>query len=65
MTPDPVTDIQEARVLAIFGDSITTDHISPAGNIKATSPAGEVPDRASGAPGRTSTATAPGAAITK
>ena len=40
MTPEPVTDVQEARVLAIFGDSITTDHISPAGNIKATSPAG-------------------------
>ena len=31
MTPEPVTDIIEARVLAIFGDSITTDHISPAG----------------------------------
>ena len=41
MTPDAVTDIQEARVLAIFGDSITTDHISPAGNIKASSPAGQ------------------------
>ncbi len=41
MTPDPVVDIQEARVLAIFGDSITTDHISPAGNIKASSPAGQ------------------------
>jgi len=40
MTPDPITDIQEARVLAIFGDSITTDHISPAGSIRATSPAG-------------------------
>jgi aconitate hydratase len=40
MTPEPVTDIVEARVLAIFGDSITTDHISPAGNIRATSPAG-------------------------
>jgi aconitate hydratase len=40
MTPEPVTDIQEARILAIFGDSITTDHISPAGNIKASSPAG-------------------------
>ena len=40
MTPEPVTDIVEARVLAIFGDSITTDHISPAGSIKATSPAG-------------------------
>jgi aconitate hydratase len=40
MTPDPVTDIQEARILAIFGDSITTDHISPAGSIRPTSPAG-------------------------
>jgi aconitate hydratase len=41
MTPEPVTDIVEARILAIFGDSITTDHISPAGNIRKTSPAGE------------------------
>jgi aconitate hydratase len=41
MTPDPVTDIIEARILGIFGDSITTDHISPAGNIRKTSPAGE------------------------
>ncbi len=41
MTPAPVTDIKEARVLAVFGDSITTDHISPAGNIRKTSPAGE------------------------
>jgi aconitate hydratase len=40
MTPEPVTDIVEARVLAIFGDSITTDHISPAGSIRASSPAG-------------------------
>jgi aconitate hydratase len=40
MEPKPVTDIVEARVLAVFGDSITTDHISPAGSIKATSPAG-------------------------
>ncbi|HVV28601.1 MAG TPA: aconitate hydratase AcnA [Rhizomicrobium sp.] len=38
--PAPVEDIRGARVLAVFGDSITTDHISPAGNIKATSPAG-------------------------
>ncbi|HKD47278.1 MAG TPA: aconitate hydratase AcnA [Rhizomicrobium sp.] len=38
--PTPLTDVQGARVLALFGDSITTDHISPAGNIKATSPAG-------------------------
>jgi len=41
MTPEPVTDIVEARILAIFGDSITTDHISPAGNIRKSSPAGE------------------------
>jgi aconitate hydratase len=41
MEPDPVTDIVEARILGVFGDSITTDHISPAGSIKATSPAGE------------------------
>ena len=41
MTAEPVTDIVEARVLAIFGDSITTDHISPAGSIKASSPAGQ------------------------
>ena len=41
MTPDPVTDIVGARVLALFGDNITTDHISPAGNIKKASPAGE------------------------
>jgi aconitate hydratase len=42
MTPQPavVTDIHGARVLAVLGDSITTDHISPAGNIKAQGPAG-------------------------
>ena len=39
--PTPVTDIANARVLAILGDSVTTDHISPAGNIKADSPAGK------------------------
>ncbi|MEI8595675.1 aconitate hydratase AcnA [Photobacterium sp. Hal280] len=36
----PLKDIENAAILAIFGDSITTDHISPAGNIKADSPAG-------------------------
>ncbi len=41
MTPDPIKDVIEARILGIFGDSITTDHISPAGNIRKTSPAGE------------------------
>jgi aconitate hydratase len=39
--PAPVQDISGARVLAILGDSVTTDHISPAGNIKADSPAGK------------------------
>ncbi|HLY35070.1 MAG TPA: aconitate hydratase AcnA, partial [Jatrophihabitantaceae bacterium] len=38
--PSPVTDIDGARVLAKLGDSVTTDHISPAGSIKADSPAG-------------------------
>ena len=38
--PQPVSDISGARVLALLGDSVTTDHISPAGNIKADSPAG-------------------------
>ncbi|GAB2679566.1 aconitate hydratase [Thalassiella azotivora] len=38
--PSPVTDVQGARVLAKLGDSVTTDHISPAGAIKADSPAG-------------------------
>ncbi len=41
MEPRPVTDIEGARVLALFGDKITTDHISPAGSIKANSPAGK------------------------
>ena len=40
-TPDPVTDISGARVLALLGDSVTTDHISPAGNIKPGTPAAQ------------------------
>jgi len=39
--PQPVSDIAGARVLALLGDSVTTDHISPAGSIRADSPAGE------------------------
>jgi aconitate hydratase len=39
--PAPVTDILGARVLAVLGDSVTTDHISPAGSIKANGPAGQ------------------------
>jgi aconitate hydratase len=41
MTPAPLADIAGARVLALLGDSITTDHISPAGSIKVDSPAGQ------------------------
>ena len=40
-TPQPIADIEGARILALFGDKITTDHISPAGSIKAASPAGK------------------------
>lgn len=40
LEPQPVRDIAHARVLALLGDSVTTDHISPAGSIKADSPAG-------------------------
>ncbi|OYU48118.1 MAG: aconitate hydratase 1 [Rhizobiales bacterium PAR1] len=39
-TPKPITNLKGARILALFGDKITTDHISPAGSIKAASPAG-------------------------
>ncbi|TMM45842.1 aconitate hydratase AcnA [Qipengyuania marisflavi] len=41
MTPAPITDINDAKPLAILGDSVTTDHISPAGSIKEDSPAGK------------------------
>jgi len=40
MEPAPITDVAGAAILALFGDSITTDHISPAGAIRKTSPAG-------------------------
>ena len=49
--PKPVTDIVNARILGLFLDSITTDHISPAGNIRATSPGRQI---SAGAPGRAS-----------
>mgnify|MGYP002019083061 CR=1 FL=1 len=38
--PEPVEDIRDARILALLGDSVTTDHISPAGSFKPDSPAG-------------------------
>jgi aconitate hydratase len=41
MTPAPVTDVTNAKILALFGDSITTDHISPAGDIATAGPAGK------------------------
>jgi aconitate hydratase len=41
MEPEPLTDIVGARILGLFGDSITTDHISPAGDIAVASPAGK------------------------
>ncbi|MGM7643668.1 aconitate hydratase AcnA [Nocardia sp. JW2] len=44
MDPDPVTDIKGARVLALLGDSVTTDHISPAGPIKPGTPAAQYLD---------------------
>jgi aconitate hydratase len=41
LNPKPLSDIKKARVLAVLGDSVTTDHISPAGSIKKDSPAGK------------------------
>ncbi len=41
MEPEAIVDVVDARILALFGDKITTDHISPAGSIKLTSPAGK------------------------
>ena len=41
MEPEPPADVEGARVLAFLGDSVTTDHISPAGSIRPSSPAGE------------------------
>jgi aconitate hydratase len=50
-TPAPLTDIVDARVLAVLGDSVTTDHISPAGSIKKDSPAGRYLTERGVAPG--------------
>ena len=65
MTPKAlVAGVKDARIMALFGDSITTDHISPAGSIKANSPAGKyLSNRASSR--WTSTATARAAATTR
>ena len=63
--PKPVEPIEGARVLAVLGDSVTTDHISPAGAIKKDSPAGQLADRARRRGRATSTPTAPAAATTR
>ena len=63
--PTPVADIVGARVLAVLGDSVTTDHISPAGSIRPSSPAGRVPHRPRRGAARSSTPTGPGAATTR
>ena len=65
MTPAPLTDIVGARALAVFGDSITTDHISPAGRDQARQPGGQVSDRARACRGPSSTAMARAAATMK
>ena len=63
--PEPVTDIEGARVLLKLGDSVTTDHISPAGAIKKDSPAGTLPRRSTASASATSTPTARAAATTR
>ena len=65
MTPVPPGDIADARALAVFGDSITTDHISPAGRDQARQPGGQISGRARACRGPSSTATARGAATMK
>ena len=65
MSPTPVTDIVEARILAMFGDSITTDHISPAGSIKQDLARPATTCASTRCSPRTSTPTARGAATTR
>ncbi len=65
MEPGSFCDIRGARPLAIFGDSVTTDHISPAGAIKPTSPAGRYLLQRGVEQSRTSTPTARAAATTR
>ena len=50
--PGVISDVKDARILAVLGDMVTTDHISPAGSFKDTTPAGRrpIPDRAAGRP---------------
>ena len=64
-SPRRCSDIAGARVLALLGDSVTTDHISPAGSIKRDSPAGQLPAGARRRSRATSTPTARAAATTR
>ena len=65
MTPAAVGDIKGARALAVLGDSVTTDHISPAGNISKSSPAAQIPHRTGRASRRISIPTGRAAATTR
>ena len=65
VTPPPVSDIKDARVLAMLADSVTTDHISPAGSIGADSPGRKISDRQRRSAARISTPTARAAATMK
>jgi Aconitase A len=62
--PGTVGDIEGARCLVMLGDSVTTDHVSPAGSIKPDSPAAST-SSSTASSGRTSTRTARGAATTR
>ena len=63
--PAPLQRRHGARALAVLGDSVTTDHISPAGSIARNSPAGEIPDASTASSRAISTRTARAAATTK
>ena len=63
--PAPVTDIVGARALAVLGDSITTDHISPAGSIRGQRPPGRYLQSSTAWSRATSTRTGRGAATTR
>ena len=63
--PAPLADITGARVLAVLGDSVTTDHISPAGSIPADGPAGQYLIAHGVRAEATSTRSAPAAATTR
>jgi aconitase A len=65
MEPKPLEDIEGAAVMGLFLDSITTDHISPAGQHQGRQPGRSVPSPSTRSPRRTSTPTARAAATTR